>query len=37
MKIFKDIRQKYGYLYEWYYILVIAGYTLTLISLKVRP
>ena len=37
MKIFKDIRQKYGYLYEWYYVLVIAGYTLTLISLKVRP
>ncbi|MBQ1527169.1 MAG: hypothetical protein IIZ75_08550 [Lachnospiraceae bacterium] len=37
MKIFKDIRQKYGHLYEWYYILVIAGYTLTLISLKVRP
>ena len=37
MKVFKDIRQKYGFLYEWYYILVIAGYTLTLISLKVRP
>ena len=37
MKIFNAIRQKYGLLYEWYYILVIAGYTLTLISLRVRP
>ena len=31
------IRAKFGYFFEWYYILVILGYLLTLISLRFRP
>ncbi len=36
MRDFLNYKSKYG-LYAWYYILVILGYILTLVSLSIRP
>lgn len=34
---FKTFTQRYGYIFEWYYILVVLGYMLTLATKAMRP